>query len=175
MNTPPRVVLGYHGCDARLLDRIVSGKSHLSASNNRYDWLGQGVYFWENGPQRALEFAEWKLGRGEIESPVVVGALINLGRCFDLADSWAPDQLAGFNARLILDLASANQEVPMNRRANEGDFDLILRNRDCAVVNYAMAAYDKHHGSRYFQTVRGIFIEGGPAYPAARISRRAHV
>ena len=26
----------------------------LQPSENDYDWLGRGIYFWEHGPQRAL-------------------------------------------------------------------------------------------------------------------------
>jgi len=37
---------------------LADNRSHLNASNNPWDWLGNGIYFWENDPQRALEFAQ---------------------------------------------------------------------------------------------------------------------
>jgi len=50
------MILSYHGChtdDARLL---LQGDS-FHASENPYDWLGKGVYFWESDPVRAYQWA----------------------------------------------------------------------------------------------------------------------
>ncbi|MEQ1508511.1 MAG: hypothetical protein ABMB14_40140 [Myxococcota bacterium] len=65
----------------------------------------------------------------------------------------------------------------MNRKAGPDDFDLVLRNLDCAVINHAMAAYDAANDGNgvFFQTVRGVFIEGGPAFDGAGIQRKSHV
>ncbi|MDB5769662.1 MAG: hypothetical protein JWM42_36 [Burkholderia sp.] len=42
-------ILAYHGCDVTLRDDLVSGRiSHLDHSDNKYDWLGPGAYFFEN-------------------------------------------------------------------------------------------------------------------------------
>jgi len=54
--TLPSFVLGFHGCDRRVAERVFAGKSTLKSSENDYDWLGHGVYFWENNPQRAMDF-----------------------------------------------------------------------------------------------------------------------
>lgn len=176
MNPQRRVVVGYHGCDRSLLERVVLGGDHLQPSDNAYDWLGKGVYFWENGLQRAREFAEWKRQRGEIGEPAVIGAHIDLGRCFDLGDTWATGQLPEVHARLVAQLQALGAEVPVNREAGPDDFDLVLRNLDCAVLNHAMAAYDAAEGGTlYFQTVRGVFVEGGPAFHGAGIHRKSHV
>ncbi len=52
------LILGFHGCDRALRDQIVSTQGIvLESSDNDYDWLGSGIYFWENSYQRALEFA----------------------------------------------------------------------------------------------------------------------
>jgi hypothetical protein len=37
-------VLGYHGCDEKIGERILAGE-HVSLSRNAYDWLGTGAYF----------------------------------------------------------------------------------------------------------------------------------
>ncbi len=37
---------------------MILGGGSLRPSENDYDWLGHGVYFWENNEQRALQFAE---------------------------------------------------------------------------------------------------------------------
>jgi len=53
----PSFVLGFHGCDEVLAESVFAGKTTLTASQNNYDWLGHGIYFWENNPQRALDYA----------------------------------------------------------------------------------------------------------------------
>lgn len=40
-------VLGYHGCDRAVGEKVLANKEHLRASDNDYDWLGTGIYFWE--------------------------------------------------------------------------------------------------------------------------------
>jgi hypothetical protein len=45
--------------------------------------LGSGIYFWEYGYDRAMQFALEQQARGKIATPAVVGAIIQLGRCFD--------------------------------------------------------------------------------------------
>ena len=50
-----RIVIGYHGCNENVAKRVLDGEP-LKASKNDYDWLGHGVYFWEFGAIRALEF-----------------------------------------------------------------------------------------------------------------------
>jgi len=49
-------ILGYHGCDKSVGERILKGEP-FKQSNNDYDWLGPGIYFWEANPTRGLDFA----------------------------------------------------------------------------------------------------------------------
>ncbi len=53
-----RTIFGYHGCDRAVADPVLTGRQQLGPSSNEYDWLGSGIYFWEHGPSRALEWAE---------------------------------------------------------------------------------------------------------------------
>jgi hypothetical protein len=39
------------------VDKVIAGKENLLASTNDYDWLGSGIYFWENNEERAMEWA----------------------------------------------------------------------------------------------------------------------
>ncbi|MEP7144619.1 MAG: hypothetical protein ABI707_17185 [Ferruginibacter sp.] len=69
----------------------LNGKYGSKSSNNRWDWLGGGAYFWEQNPGRALEYAEeCAKGEqkfcGEITIPFVIGAIIELGNCLNLLD-----------------------------------------------------------------------------------------
>ena len=83
-----RTVFAFHGCDSRVVEAVLAGKAKLHASENNYDWLGHGIYFWEHGPARALEWAVQQSKRkgSKIKKPSVIGAIISLGHCFDLLD-----------------------------------------------------------------------------------------
>jgi len=170
-----RLIVGYHGCDRSVLEDALLQDQPLQPSDNRYDWLGRGVYFWEHGPRRAREFAEWKKSRGEIEEPAVLGAYIHLGRCFDLTDTHATQQLEPYFTLLEMTMKAKGERVPVNRKAGEGDLDLVLRDRDCAVLNFCMDELDRNHGGVYHQSVRGVFVEGKPAFPGAGIRTKTHV
>jgi hypothetical protein len=50
-------VPGYHGCDRETGERLLLNQP-FQPSENTYDWLGSGIYFWEANPDRALEWAK---------------------------------------------------------------------------------------------------------------------
>lgn len=53
------LILGFHGCDKSIRDKVINESGFmLKKSENDYDWLGHGIYFWENNHERALHFAE---------------------------------------------------------------------------------------------------------------------
>src|ERR1700722_2072892 len=72
----PSFVLGFHGCDLKVARKVVSERKHIKFSENQYDWLGWGMYFWENSPDRALEWANELKQQGRIKIPAVIGAVI---------------------------------------------------------------------------------------------------
>jgi len=81
-------ILGYHGCDLEVGERLLKGAA-FKPSDNDYDWLGPGIYFWEANPRRALEFATETANRrgAGTSKPFVIGAIIDLGLCLDLTTS----------------------------------------------------------------------------------------
>lgn len=85
----PNLVLGFHGCDKSVYDNVLHEHNDLAKSYNDYDWLGHGIYFWENNPLRAYEWAEELMKRkgSSIKAPAVIGAVIDLGYCLDLSSS----------------------------------------------------------------------------------------
>ncbi len=90
--TLPQFVLGYHGCDQSLVKQLLSAETQLKFSKNTYDWLGHAIYFWENAPFRAMEWAvecskNPGITKGKIEKPAVIGAVIDLGNCLNLTDT----------------------------------------------------------------------------------------
>lgn len=177
------LVVGYHGCDRSVGEGVLMKNEHLAPKTNPWDWLGTGIYFWEGSPRRALAFAEEKKKRGwgevPIVDPYVIGAIINLGNCFDLTDIEAVRELPAHHALLLETLRATGAPIPENR-SPRGDehHDLVLRNLDCAVMNFAMDSFDRRAPagrSCYYQTVRGVFLEGTPIYPGARIFEKTHV
>lgn len=81
----PSLVLGFHGCSRETGEAILHGITpHLQWSENDYDWLGHGVYFWEGDPSRAMAWAESYRDAGRITEPFVLGAIIDLRLCLDL-------------------------------------------------------------------------------------------
>jgi hypothetical protein len=71
-------ILGYHGCDLRIGERLLQGTA-FRHSNNDYDWLGPGIDFWEANPQRGFEFAKEASKRrpSSVSTPFVIGAVID--------------------------------------------------------------------------------------------------
>ncbi|MCK9159021.1 MAG: hypothetical protein WCR45_11865 [Bacteroidaceae bacterium] len=84
----PNLVLGFHGCDKSIVDKVINGEKTLIKSGNEYDWLGGGIYFWQNSKDRALEYATRAKERktSKIKEPAVIGAILDLGLCLDLLD-----------------------------------------------------------------------------------------
>ena len=80
------LIIGFHGCDQTVVDKVLAGEENLLASTNDYDWLGNGIYFWENNETRALQWAQdlAKRKNSSVKNPAVIGAIIDLGYCFDL-------------------------------------------------------------------------------------------
>ena len=171
-----RVVVGFHGCDQATADRVLVTGEPMKPSSNRWDWLGEGIYFWEQNPERAWQFAEEQHERGKIANPSVIGAFIHLGRCFDLTTSVATSALAAAHAALLVRLAGVGAPVPVNRGGAGGGGDLLLRDLDCAVLNFHLRDLDKARGmgGPYYQTVRGVFVEGVPAFPGGSIFTKTH-
>ena len=172
-----RIVFGYHGCDAALAARVFAGRARLNLSTNAYDWLGEGIYFWEHGPQRAREWAieQANLSGTKIKEPSVLGAKINLGECLDLLDTAYTRMLSKWynefrqTARQKRSTMPENRDAPGTRRG-----DKVLRFLDRAVIDFTVRHVAEAEGIIY-QTVRGIFVEGEAAFPGSKIARKSHI
>ncbi len=164
-------ILGYHGCSASVAEQLFSGAHTFKSSDNDYDWLGPGIYFWQANPRRALQFAAEKRARAAAEwNAEVVGAAIDLGLCRDLSTEAGMIEL-----RAAYDLFRATMEVagePLP--SNTGGPDRLLRRLDCAVVRQ-LHAIREEAGLPPVDTVRGVFVEGGPIYRGSGFLDKTHV
>lgn len=160
-------VLGYHGCDDRIARALLWGKP-VEQSQNDYDWLGHGVYFWEANPQRGLDFAIEASARkaSPIRDPTVVGAVIDLGLCLDMTTLGAIDMVKAAFDSLQATLAAVGKEMPKNSP------NFLLRRLDCAVVTRLHSILEQEGTS--LDTIRGVFVEGAPIYPNSGFSAKTH-
>ena len=106
-----RTVIGYHGCSAEAAEAILDG-ADFKGSENAYDWLGRGVYFWEFGLNRAWEWA--RKDPKSKHAPAVVGAVLQLGECFDLLDTRFTELLEKIAPIWVDHLRAASKPVPQN-------------------------------------------------------------
>lgn len=169
-------VLGYHGCDAGFAKRAVVQGARLLSSGRDYDWLGPGAYFWQSDPVRAREWAVWKAHRGDYAEPAVIGAVIDLGNCLDLTTRAGVEFVQAAHASFIALQQKAELPIPENRNPNgETNEDRVLRFLDCAVIRHLHSMIEAEPGSSPFDTVRGMFTEGGRAYPGSGFHTKSHV
>jgi hypothetical protein len=169
-------VLGYHGCDETVGERVLSGQTELRESTNDYDWLGRGIYFWEGSSQRALEWAHLvkanpKMSRSKITQPFVVGAIINLGNCLDLVESESIQLVQEAHEKLLQVLAIAGAVPPQNKMLPGG---VNLLKLDCAVIN-AIHSFREEEGKAPFDSVRAAIVEGPQLYPASNFHTSTHL
>jgi hypothetical protein len=172
----PGLILGYHGCDQDVAESILAGRSEVRSSENSYDWLGSGAYFWENNPARALSWAAL-LARSKsrkIRNPAVVGAIIDPGNCLDLAEESSLELVkAAFEGFRRLSEIS-DELLPVNEPGHKDDADLIKRHLDCAVLNFLHETREVG-GLQAYQTVRAPFIEGRAVFPGSKLKDKTHV
>lgn len=174
--TYQRLVIGYHGCDESTQQSVLMKGKPLNPSEQSYDWLGKGIYFWEHGPERALQWAEAKHKRNPemLKKPAVLGAVIHLGLCFDLLDTKFTALLGQMWTEYEKECSRANLPIPQNRALYSNDQDLILRELDCAVLNWTVDTIN-HGNNTPFDTVRAVFQEGDVAFPGSSIRSKSHI
>lgn len=175
-STRSGLILGFHGCDQSIVSEVINHKTLLKKSENAYDWLGPGIYFWENSPSRALEYANVlknnpTRSRQEITTPGVIGAVIDLGHCLDLLDYENLQILKG--AYKLIEKTYEKSELPRNRSVGSSS-ELLLRDLDCNVIKtvHDIQAYSS---SKPFDSIRAVFSEGEEIYPNAGFREKNHI
>ncbi len=172
------LVLGFHGCDEDVAKKILNKQDNLYLSHNSYDWLGLGIYFWENSPARAYEFAlslknNLNKTKNPIITPAIIGAVIDLGNCLDLLEYGMLQVLkTGYD---IIDLAlkKTGKEMPQNKHGKDTD-ELLLRYLDCYVINMIHDMRRKNNDVP-FDSVKGVFFEGNELYPGSGFKEKNHI
>lgn len=171
----PGLILGFHGCDESVLSKAIQGNLPFFKSENLYDWLGSGMYFWDHSPERALAFAKEKNSRRPdlLKKPAVLGAVIDLGYCLDLIEFENAKFLRTAYELLCESMAKEGKPLPVNRNS-QGTSDRLLRELDCAVVE-TIHKLMTSTGQVAFDSVRGMFVEGDEVYPGSGIREKDHI
>lgn len=171
----PNLTIGFHGCDQSVVDKVIAGKENLLASTNDYDWLGSGIYFWENNEERALEWAVELSKRpgSSVKQPAVIGAIIDLGYCFDLTDTAYLKELKKSYDFALEFSRITGIPMPVNKTLGNST-DLLLRKLDCYVIQ-TTHRINREANKRAYDSVRGVFWEGKPLYPNAGFAEKNHI
>lgn len=171
----PSFIYGFHGLDKDIALEILTKKQDFKPSHNKYDWLGDGVYFWENNPERAFKYAEESSKRknSKIKTPFVLGVVIDLKNCFDLLEQRNLEFLAWSYSEFSKSIKEDNLKLPKNTQFYNDDFDFKKRELDCAVIRYAHELA-KREGEK-FDSVRAAFWEGEELYEGAGFRKENHI
>jgi hypothetical protein len=172
------LTLAFHGCDKSVCKNVLNGKSTLFKSHNDYDWLGNGIYFWEYDPDRAIEYARIiqkypKRTAGKIKNPAVIGAVIDLGYCLDLVNFKNLNLVRQAYNLLNESFSMQGLKLPENLPiGNTGD--LLIRRLDCAVIE-TLHKINEDKGNKEYDSVRGVFWEGKELYPNSGFKEKNHI
>ena len=171
------LTMAYHGCDRQTALDLLGGSLFLP-SEREYDWLGTGIYFWENDALRAFQWASEP--RRKFTSPSLIGAAIELGNCLDLTTQAGIDAVKIAYDQFILISQEVGKEIPENLDpASALNGDKVLRYLDCAVMNHLFdLIMDAQRFDPQIQThasVRALFPEGKELYPGAGFRDKTHI
>jgi len=185
-NSRNNLIIGFHGCDEKIQAALLNNPNKIQASNKPYDWLGHGIYFWENNYDRAFQWAKEKERRGAISKAAVIGAVLSLDYCLDLTDTNFINLLTTYFELVDAEYKLIGKALPENKNIKEDkNKDLLLRDLDCAVIEFMhqkiAEEIDKdirakgYTDFKAFDSARGLFTEGGPAFPGAGIQKKNHI
>ncbi|MFB2894617.1 hypothetical protein ACE1CI_17040 [Aerosakkonemataceae cyanobacterium BLCC-F50] len=156
-------VYGYHGTSAEAAEVII--QQGFNVSSNDYDWLGTGVYFFQDAPVRAWEWATQQ----HPTNPAVIRSTIRLEDCIDLLDiEWFPIIREAYTV-FVEEFRQANRPLPRQNPERSKAHRL-----DCAYFNYLVEQI-LNPQVESIRVIRGIFVEGERIFPNSAVFDRAHI
>jgi hypothetical protein len=182
--SPGTPLIVYHGCDVTTRDNLVSGRlKHLDHSNNQYDWLGPGAYFFESDVERALLFAQASQQNPDkrytakpIATPAVLGAILQVQSWLDMTTQAGIKDFSSAYQVFAAGRSAEGKPIPTNSRASDTDADVIYRALDNAVFTWlhnARASQDPPLPP--FQAVRAAFHQGEKVAPTSGFHANTHI
>ena len=182
----PNMIIGFHGCDLSVRNKLVNTPNHIEISTKPHDWLGHGMYFWENNYTRALEWAQQRADKGTIKDPAVLGAVLQLGYCCDFLDSKYLTLIKQYHSFMSERYKITGEALPQNIDAfGDKHKDKLIRVLDCAVIEFMHSsifelykediANNQYSDTKIFDSTRGVFTEGGPAFAGSGLLEKSHI
>lgn len=183
---PHKRVAGYHGTTASAATIIQ--RDGFKLSENSWDWLGKGVYFFEAAPsmawQWAVEFAERQRKKGNDSTPALLSAVLDIERCMDLLDDVWDEPMKAAADELEKDGVLAQQHglrlrsAKLSRAVIVSDYEMPLKayrnnSADCQVVN---AVWGKAKDAGFLASgIRAPFVLGKQLYSNSFFFDEGHV
>ena len=81
-------VKAYHAGDANEIEYLIAGQPYMTPSFDINNWLGEGLYFWENNPNKAEKWQLEKCKGAILECDIDTQNLLNLLEDTDSSDSF---------------------------------------------------------------------------------------
>jgi hypothetical protein len=164
----PIELVGYHGTNIESARQIL--QTGFTPSRNSYDWLGKGVYFWQDAPYRAWNWAgEYCKKKGG--DPAVIRSLVKIRRdeFMDLLDYSQDPNWANYLRRTHQYLQQQTSSVlPPNKRAiGYHALDRLVLD---TLVEDILKPMDIN-----ILAVRACFQEGEEIYPGSAIYNKSHI
>ncbi len=163
MSSFENTVRCYHGTSLALAHEIL--REGFKPSVKAIEWLGTGIYFW----QEALNWAAvWAESRRQAEGLggkiAVVAAEVSLRDCLDLCDSYWSQKMDAASSEFLDEVA------PRGLRNNPETGENLL---DCAFFNFVVQQY-KERGIE-FKSVRAPCMTGRPLFEGSPIYTLGHI
>jgi hypothetical protein len=149
--------IGFHGTSKSNYEGIK--RQGFLLSDNSYDWLGVGFYFFQDAPNRAKEWAK------RHEDPIIIGAEISLDHCMDLLDNVWYELL--HRAFIAYEGACRKKNIPMAIQTPGN------HRRDKIVIDMAVRALAER--GFLVKTVRSVFKEGPECFQNSALTTQNHV
>jgi hypothetical protein len=164
----PIELVGYHGTNMESARQIL--QTGFTPSRNNYDWLGKGVYFWQDAPYRAWHWAGGycKKNGGD---PAVIRSLVKIRRdeFMDLLDYSQDPNWANYLSRTHQYLQQQTSSVlPPNKRAS--GYHALDRLVLDTLIEDILRPVDLN-----ILAVRACFQEGEEIYPGSAIYNKSHI
>ena len=153
-----RPIVGFHATTPEKARAILSTKKYTS-SMSEFNWLGKGVYFWENDLQRAIE---WGCNLYTPANTAVIKQTLKLGRCLDLTQRKWLECLKKTYLEVVKEFEKKGEKTPVNRGSDRQLNSLLLER--------AKASYGSN-----FDTVRCAFSDGDEIGKGSGIFLRSHI
>jgi hypothetical protein len=156
----PSEAIGFHGTSRDAVAHLLA--RDIRPSDQHFEWLGTGLYLWQDSPWRAQQWAEARYGA----DAAVVVARVDLEGCLDLLNPSWQVKVADADFEFAFECITSGVPIPVN--TDHGNHA-----RDAATINFYCDRVAADGG--LVRSVRAIFEEGEPIFEASKIRSQSHV